>query len=180
MKRRLFLTGPMGCGKSTAIANALGEKLPAAGGFLTRRYREPYLHFTLESPDGSRKETFLEFADGKPQLYTEVFETLGTQLLTGRYLLMDEIGGIELLCPGFTDALETVLKSDIPIIGVMKGEGPASALIRALNLAEEYEEAAALFRTRLQQDKNTFVHECGHFDENALRYAKNWVKEYCP
>ena len=51
MKRRLFLTGPMGCGKSTAIAAALGNRLHDCGGFLTRRYREPWLHFALETPD---------------------------------------------------------------------------------------------------------------------------------
>ena len=37
MKRRLFLTGDMGCGKSTAIRQALGDRMGRCGGFLTQR-----------------------------------------------------------------------------------------------------------------------------------------------
>ena len=180
MKKRLFLTGPMGCGKSTAIANALGENITRCGGFLTRRYREPNLHFVLESPDGRQKATFLEFAEGIPRLNTEVFDSLGVEFLKGEFLLLDEIGGIELLCPAFMAALEAALKRDIPIIGVMKGEGSASALIQTLALTERYESAAARLRTWLQNDADTLLYECGQFDEHALYLAENWVKEYCP
>ena len=73
MKRHLFLTGSIGCGKSTAITVALGEKITQCGGFLTRRHREPHLHFTLESPDGEVKKTFLDFASGKPKAELAVF-----------------------------------------------------------------------------------------------------------
>ena len=180
MKKRLFLAGPIGCGKSTAIANALGEKISQCGGFLTRRYREPYLHFTLESPDGSQKATFLEFAEGTPRLNAEVFDTLGAELLKGDFLLLDEIGGIELLCPAFMAALEQVLKRDIPIIGVMKGEGSAFAVIQTLGLTENYELAAARLRAWLQNDGDTLLYACSQFDEHARYLAENWVKEYCP
>ena len=179
MRPHLFLTGPIGCGKSTAISQALGEKLPTLGGFLTRRYREPYLHFTLESPDGKQQETFLDFATGKPRLNISAFETLGIQLLQGDILLLDEIGGIELLCPEFLHALETLLDKQIPIIGVMKGEGPASKLIQALGLDEEYETAAAGLRAKLQHDEHTQLYTCTQFDAHALLLAENWVKEYC-
>jgi len=39
MKKHLFLTGLSGCGKSTMIRKALGEKLGYAGGFVTERVR---------------------------------------------------------------------------------------------------------------------------------------------
>jgi len=178
MKRRLFLTGPIGCGKSTAIAAALGEKIQQCGGFLTRRYREPRLHFTLESPDGQCRETFLDFPDGKPRLNLEAFSRLGASLLEGDVLVLDEIGGIELLCPEFTAELERILETDIPILGVMKGEGPAGALVDALGLTGEYERAAARLRNRLRNDGNTLLYECGRFDEQARRLAEQWVKEY--
>lgn len=178
MKRRLFLTGPIGCGKSTAILSAIGDTLPAFGGFLTRRNREEGLSFTLESPDGSKKETFLDFPSGQPRLNTAVFDGLGRELLTGDFLLLDEIGGVELLCPKFMAALEAVLKSDIPILGVIKGEGPASALIRHLELAEAYETAAHALRTYLREDENTLLYECKQYDEYAQLLAENWVKEY--
>ena len=126
MKQRLFLTGPIGCGKSTAIQVALGEKITQCGGFLTKRHREPYLHFTLESPDGTFQKTFLDFSSGKPEVNLSVFSEIS---LRGRVLVLDEIGGIELLNPEFTAALEAALDSDIPILGVIKGEGPAGKLI---------------------------------------------------
>ena len=123
MKRHLFLTGSIGCGKSTAITVALGEKITQCGGFLTRRYRDPYLHFTLESPDGNVKSTFLDFASGKPEVDLAVFSK---NYLRGETLVLDEIGGIELLDPEFASALEAVLSSGIPILGVLKGEGAAN------------------------------------------------------
>lgn len=178
MKRRLFLTGPMGCGKSTAIARALGTRLPHAGGFLTRRYREPTLHFTLESPDGSLRRTFLDFPAGQPRLDMSVFRELGTELLAGSFLVLDEIGGMELLCPEFMAALNAVLESPIPVIGVIKGAAPANALSQTLGLSQVYDEAARQLRSRLESDENTLVYECGQFDENALILAENWVKEY--
>ena len=181
MKRHLFLTGPMGCGKSTAIARAVGETLPRFGGFLTKRVLGPDGHarsFCLESPDGTKRETFLDFSSGKPEVHLEVFQDLAASLLAGDVLILDEIGGIELLCPEFSAALEAVLASDVPILGVMKGEAPAGALIRALGLTEEYETASEALRNRLRKDENTLLYECGQFDEQALRLARAWVKEY--
>lgn len=178
MKRRLFLTGPIGCGKSTAITQALGDKSTRCGGFLTRRHREPHLHFTLESPDGQYSETFLDFPDGKPRLNMDAFSQLGVSLLSGNILVLDEIGGIELLCPDFAAALMQVLQRDIPVIGVMKGEGPAGALIDTLGLSEAYRHAADCLRSQLRNDRSTLLYECRQFDEQALRLAEQWVKEY--
>lgn len=178
MKRRLFLTGPIGCGKSTAITQALGEGIQQCGGFLTRRYLEPNLHFTLESPDGQYSETFLDFSDGKPWLNLDVFSRSGVSLLTGDILVLDEIGGIELLCPDFSAALEQLLRRDIPVIGVMKGESPAGALVEALGLSEEYTRAADRLRSLLRGDENTLLYECRQFDKQALHLAEQWVKEY--
>ncbi len=175
MKRRLFLTGPIGCGKSTAIQTALGDGVGRCGGFFTRRHREPYLHFTLESPDGTQRETFLDFSTGKPELNLQVFSGIS---LRGDVLILDEIGGIELLNPEFTTALETVLNSDIPILGVIKGEGPAGALIEALGLTKEYITAASRLRNNLRSDADTLLYECGYFDENALALARQWAEEY--
>ena len=173
--KRLFLTGPIGCGKSTAIANALGDRTSQCGGFLTRRYREPHLHFTLESPDGTVKETFLDFASGKPEVDLAVFSD---RYLQGDILILDEIGGIELLVPDFASALEAVLASGIPILGVIKGEAPAGALIQKLGLTEEYELAAARLRHQLGSDPDALVYECTQYDEHALLLARQWVEEY--
>lgn len=89
--RRLFLTGPMGCGKSTTIEEALGHRLPRCGGFRTRRgaLREGRpVNFLLESPDGSAREVFLDFSSGKPRVHLEVFAGLGVRLLRGEVLVL--------------------------------------------------------------------------------------------
>ena len=175
MKRRLFLTGPIGCGKSTAIQAALGDRLSKCGGFLTRRYREPHLHFTLESPDGTRKETFLDFSAGKPEIRLRLFSEISLQ---GDVLVLDEIGGIELLQPEFIAALDAALECDIPILGVLKGTGPAGALVEALCLTEEYTLAAARLWARLRSDPDTDIYKCGTFDEHARLLAEQWAEEY--
>ena len=175
MKKHLFLTGPIGCGKSTAITMALKKNITQCGGFLTRRYREPHLHFTLESPDGKVKKTFLDFASGKPEVDLTVFSE---SYLQGKPIVLDEIGGIELLNSDFADALEVVLTSDTPIIGVIKGERPAGALIDKLGLTEEYHSAAGKLRQQLRNDPNTLVYTCTQHDENALLLARRWVEEY--
>ena len=92
--------------------------------------------------------------------------------------MLDEIGGIELLCPDFSVALEQLLQQDIPVVGVLKGRGPASALVEALELSEEYTHAAARLRSLLQGDENTLLYECMQFDKQALHLAEQWVKEY--
>ena len=92
--------------------------------------------------------------------------------------MLDEIGGIELLCPEFSAALEQLLRRDIPVIGVMKGESPAGALVEALGLSEEYTRAADRLRSLLRGDENTLLYECRQFDEQALHLAEQWVKEY--
>ena len=174
MKKRLFLTGPIGCGKSTAIQVALGEKITQCGGFLTRRHREPYLYFTLESPDGTFQKPFLDFSSAKPEVNLSVFSEMS---LHGTVLVLDEIGGIELLNPEFTAALEAALDSDIPILGVIKGEGPAGKLIDKLGLTEEYETAVSKLRQQLRNDPNTMIYECTQYDENALHLARQWTEE---
>ena len=174
MKRRLFLTGPIGCGKSTAIAAALGDKITLCGGFLTRRYREPHLHFAVESPNRTQTETFLSFSTGKPEMNLSAFSRFP---LDGDVLVLDEIGGIELLDPGFAAALDRVLDSGVPILGVLKGDGPAGALIKTLGLTESYRLAAARLRARLQADPDTLMYPCGQFDETARQLAAQWVEE---
>jgi len=181
MKHKLFLTGPMGCGKSTAIAAAIGEKLPEFGGFLTKRARNDAgqaIAFYLARPDGCQKEVFLDCGAALPKIDLEVFEKAAPNLLNGKCIVLDEIGGLELLCPTFMAALDALLDSNIPVIGVVKAEGPAGVMIQKLGLTKEYDLAANRFREKLRGDPDTLVYDCEKFDKEALRLAKAWVKEY--
>ena len=179
--RRLFLTGPIGYGKTTAIEAALGDRLPLCGGFRTRRGQLRNGHpenFLLESPDGSRRAVFLDFSRGAPEVHMEVFADFGIRMLRGDVLILDEIGGVELLCPEFMTALDSVLHSGVPILGVMKGEGPAGALVEALGLTQRYTAAADRLRRWMEADADTCLYRCGQFDETAAALARTWVEEY--
>ena len=183
MKRRLFLTGAMGCGKSTAIRRGLGEDLPGLGGFLTERVRdkdEQVIYFTLSDAEGKRSDTFLDVSGSAPQIRWEAFSGLGRELLRGDALVLDEIGGVELLCPKFAAALEALLESDVPVVGVYKSESACAALVRKLGLTAEYEAAAARLRDLLRTDGDTLLYECGQYDETAPLLVEAWAKEYIP
>lgn len=186
MKKRLFLTGQKGCGKSTAIARALGDAACRGGGFFTRRQRDEagnFLGFTLESPDGLRRQMFLEFSQGKRVWHPAVFTGLARELLSDQkapFLILDEIGGVELQCPEFMQALQDVFARGVPCIGVMKGPGPSGDLVNALGLDEDYLKAARELRSFLSHDPDTLLYTCGQFDEQALALARQWVQEYAP
>lgn len=181
MKRRLFLTGPIGCGKSTAIATAVGDRMASLGGFLTRRLRDEQGHvlsFFLASPDGAQEQCFLDCSLGCPKTSMDAFRDLAPKLMQGDCLILDEIGGMELLEEEFLSALYAVLNSEIPIIGVLKGESAASAMIRRLGLTEEYEAAFLALHRHLAEDENTQVYHCGQHDSHALALCQEWVKEF--
>lgn len=183
--RNLFLTGSVGCGKSTSIAAALGEALPLAGGFLTVRQRDETgcpAAFLLMRPDGTERGIILEGSSGQFTMHPEVFEDLGIRLLEEGerhdYVVLDEIGGFELLSESFTAALRKLLESDVPCIGVMKGRGPAGAMIRKLGLEAAYTRRAEELRLWMQKDEHTVLYECGQFDPEGLRLAQSWVEAH--
>ena len=185
MEKNLFLTGSVGCGKSTSIAAALGENLPEAGGFLTVRQRDDSgraIAYWLQRCDGSGRQCIIDYSAKPYCMHREVFETFGVELLEQAkqydYVVLDEIGGFEVLSDVFMDALTTLLQSDIPCIGVMKGEGPASKMIQKLGLGEAYVQKAESLRRWMRQDENTLLYECSQFDPEGLRLAREWVKEY--
>lgn len=180
MKRRLFLTGPIGCGKSTAIAQGLSDGRGALGGFVT--FREGPAHrpqrFWLESMRPRERAVFLDLTEEKPRIDLSAFSGLGVRSLQTGPLLLDEIGGIELLCPEFLEALEDALSGDTPILGVVKAPESSLALARCLGLGEEYETAAKKLRRLLAQDGQTELYICGQFDPRAQDLVGLWAKEY--
>jgi len=183
--KRLFLTGSVGCGKSTSIAAALGDKLASAGGFLTVRQRDDTgraIAYHLQRPDGSQGEIIIDYSRKPYTMHPEVFESLGVQLLAEArnydYVILDEIGGFEVLSDGFMEALMELLGSGIPIIGVMKGEGPASKMIQKLGLGDVYVRKAEALRQHLRQDEDTMLYECTQFDPEGERLAREWVARH--
>lgn len=187
MKKRLFLTGASGCGKSTMLQRALGERKRLSGGFLTLRDQDSQgrLHgFHLRSSDGSgHRYRFLDFTEPEPRLHLQVFSTIGVELLHQAarrpFAVLDEIGGIELLDERFVSALDRLFESGTPCIGVMKGPGPASMLIQRLELTEQYETAHRELYCFLKQDEDSMLVETtGRYDVRTRQLVERWVEAY--
>ena len=183
--KNLFLTGPIGCGKSTSIAAALGDALSKAGGFLTVRQRDENgraIAYWLKRPGGSDGQVIIQYQQKPYTMHPEVFEDLGIRLLEEArncdYVILDEIGGFEVLSDAFLDALMQLLQSGIPVIGVMKGAAPASKMIQKLGLGDAYVQKAEALRQWMHQDEGTLLYECKQFDPEGLRLAKEWVREH--
>lgn len=156
-----------------------------AGGFrFVRQYDETGrgVSYQLQNPSGDIGEVFLDCSSKPYRVYLEVFSRLGVELLESSagapFLVLDEIGGLELLQPEFVEALEKLLRSGIPCIGVMKEEGMASKLITRLGKELDFYEAAGKLRAWMKEDPDTLLLTCGEFDANAKAIAKQWAKEY--
>lgn len=186
MKKKLFLTGPDRSGKSDMIHSALGEHIRRAGGFVTIRERDEQgnvLSFDLMPADGSdHPERFWELVNGKPMSRMEVFAQSGTRLLrqgaNQPFVVLDELGGVELLDYAFVRALVQLLKSDTPCIGVLKGPG-AGRMVGVMGLNLRYELARRVLHEHLTQDPDVeVIHTTGLGDERAMEKVARWVEEY--
>ncbi len=138
MKKSLFITGPIQTGKSTMLQHVLEPYGALTGGFISQRlmdetgktrgfrltdYREKP---SLTAPySSSLPDIFMEFGNPK-KMNLSVFETKGVEILqkameTRSILLMDEIGGVELLSAPFKDLLYEALETST-CIGILKAE----------------------------------------------------------
>ena len=180
MKRRLFLTGPIGCGKSTAITQGLGDRRNRLKGFVTLRDGQTPKpeRFWLETLPKRERAVFLDLTGEKPRIDLGVFSGLGVQSLQKGPLLLDEIGGIELLCPAFLEALEETLSGETPVLAVVKLSESTLALARCLGLPEQYLAAANHLRCLLEQDPQTMVYVCERFDPQAQALVGQWAERY--
>lgn len=192
MKKHLFLTGLSGCGKTTMLNNALGERLSVAGGFITVRTFDAagkllgydmFPSAAAAGVAGFEGERFLDYSTEQRRHNNEVFRTTGKRLLREAeyypYALIDEFGGFEIIIPEFREALLDFLSSDMPIIGVLKAMPNAETLKRRLSLGDKYVDLLAALTNALKNDSDTLVLETtGRYDEAAKRIVSAWVDEY--
>ena len=186
MKKKLFLTGPDRSGKSELIRSALGDDIRRAGGFVTAREWDGagnVLGFDLLSTDGSgQPERFLEFVNGRHVSRLEVFSQTGTRLLRQAenrpFVVLDELGGVELLDSSFVRALAQFLKSDTPCIGVLKGPG-AGKTVGVMGLNLRYELARRVLWDNLVKNPDVQIVKINDAkDPGALEQVEQWVAEY--
>lgn len=192
MKKKLFLTGPSGAGKSTIIRQALGPALAYAGGFVTERVSDGegrLLGYELLPAAAAMSGTayqswrFLDYSGSVPAKDNEVFRNQGVRLLQEAeyypFVLLDEIGGFEMLIPQFRNALAELLNSELPIIGVVKGPENAGEIKRRFGLGDRFTALTDNLRSVLAKDADSILLEVkAPGDPVASRIARAWAEEY--
>ena len=192
MKKHLFLTGPSGVGKTTLLHEELGWMLQTAGGLATVREKDSsgrVLGYdllpaaALGGVAGYTPLRFLDYSVDPPARDNEVFRSEGVRLLNeARYYnfaLLDEIGGYELLIPEFRHALEELLNSETPVIGVLKSRENAAALSRRFSLGSKFDLQLAQLHSALGQDEDTVILTMTQPGDPICRsVVAQWVREY--
>lgn len=192
MKKRLFLTGPMGCGKSQIIRETLGNKLMTAGGFITDMALDekgmlagmdlyPAAAAVVSGFEGGR---YLDCSDFPPAHDNEVFRELGVRLLQEAeyypFAVLDEFGGYETVIPQYRVALFSLLKGELPCIGSLKPKDETDMMRQSLGLGERVNEHVAALWELMEQDGDTEIidlEKCSPGE--AERLVQAWVNEYC-
>lgn len=199
LKRKLLLEGISGCGKSTAIVRSIGDDLKVLDGFLTARlysnenneksfaFIKPYDFIALklqlsEIKATYNKDIFLEVAEnGKAKRHIDVIERTVSGLLgieIKKALLLDEIGGYELLKAEIFDAYLKILAMDIPVIGVIKHRDNMTDMAQRMGLKD----LTALyvdFRKRIIRLNNVDIIDVSDYMyEEIEQLVKEWKDTY--
>ena len=191
MKRHLFLSGAGFSGKSALIREVLGPGLEAAGGFCTELSPTEsggLLGCTLfpaaaaAGAEGFEKELFLDLRTDPVRHDSEVFRGTGVRLLEEAqyypYAVLDEIGGMDLIIPQFRAALDALLCSEVPILGVVKTKEECENLRRLLGPGERFSAFWDRLYATLAADPYTRIIEVGGGAETARAAAEAWAAEY--
>ena len=191
MRRHLFLSGPAFSGKSRLIREKLGSGLQNAGGFCTElgTGTDGNLSGCFLMPaamaggaEGLDKERFLDMRSFPPAHDSEVFRGTGVRLLEEAqyypYAVLDEIGGMDLIIPQFRTALDALLSSELPILGVVKTKEECENLRRLLGPGERFSAFWDRLYGMLAVDPDTQIIEVGGDAGTAKAAAEAWAAEY--
>ena len=71
--------------------------------------------------------------------------------------MLDEIGGIDLIIPQFRMALDSLLASGLPVLGVLKTPEESENLRRLLGPGERFRAFSERLHTMLEKDPDTEI-----------------------
>lgn len=146
--QRILLTGPPGCGKTTAILRTVPLLGAGAAGFYTEevrsgaRGRGARAGFDVVTLEGRRGALARAGAAGprvgRYGVDVASFEAVGVRALAaglgrgGTVLVVDELGKMEFLSSAFVDLLDEVFASAHPVLGtILSKPHPVADRIRA-------------------------------------------------
>lgn len=125
----IFLTGAVGCGKSTVIDSVLARIPLTVGGFRTgfgpdraSGGRALYLWDAWGEPARDEEHTIARFQAGVPSPLPERFDALGVDCLArpAELIIMDECGRLERDALRFQATILEKLDGDTPILGTVR------------------------------------------------------------
>ena len=124
----VFLTGPSGVGKSTALDRALALLKTVPGGFRTGFAPDRQrlcLWPAWKAPDWSEEHTVARMVQGRLTGAPAAFDRLGTAILAesrpwAGLLVLDELGWLEREALDFQRAVRDCLAGTAPVLGVVK------------------------------------------------------------
>ena len=174
------------------IRDLLGGRMQSAGGFCTEfgTGKDGNLSGCFLMPaamaggvEGLEKACFLDMKSFPPAHDNEVFRGLGVRLLEEAvwypFTVLDEVGGIDLIIPQFRDALDRLLSSELPILGVLKSREDSELMRRLLGPGPRYTAFYDRLFEQLSSDRNT---EIFMISEDAGKEAGEeisaWIAEY--
>ena len=192
MRRHLFLSGPAFSGKSLLIREQLGRNLQNAGGFCTELCKAPDGSLlgcamiptaAAGGVEGLEQELFLDMRSFPPAHDSEVFCSLGVRLLEEAawypFAVLDEVGGIDLIIPQFRNALDNLLDSKLPILGVVKSREDSEQMRRLLGPGSRFTAFSDRLFERLAGDPDTELHIIAEdAEKEAADAVAAWSAEY--
>ena len=144
MRTAILLTGPPGCGKTTAIQSALARLACPASGFYTQEIRQggSRMGFNLVTLDGREGILAHTGVRGGPRVGRygvdlAVMDSLAVEavrrgIVRRELIVIDEIGPMELLSRAFQAAVLEALEADLPVLGtIMRRSAPFADAVKA-------------------------------------------------
>lgn len=130
--KNIFITGLSGCGKTTLLKEIIKEKKLYAGGFYTTEIRKngQRIGFEIITLPGKRgtlahQDFQSKFRVSKYKVNLKDLEEIGVKEIEGAiknkdYVIIDEIGKMELFSGKFKEVVLDALKSSKKVLGTIK------------------------------------------------------------